>query len=162
MSDGAEPRSRRGPTIRNPQDFWGCLTLIGLALFALWAGYDLPGKEGFSLGPGTAPRLFAGCLLLLAGVVAIRALLVEGAVVGRFHLRGPLVVLISVLAFAAMIRPLGLPVTTFVSFMIASAASSDTRWGEATITAVVFTIGAVLLFFYGLALQFPLWPAFLL
>jgi putative tricarboxylic transport membrane protein len=87
---------------------------------------------------------------------------VQGAVVGRFHLRGPLVVLISVLAFAAMIRPLGLPVTTFVSFMIASAASSETRWVEATMTAVVFTIGAVLLFFYGLALQFPLWPAFLL
>jgi putative tricarboxylic transport membrane protein len=162
MSADAAPRPRRGFAIRSPQDFWGRLALIGLALFALWAGRDLPGMDGFALGPGTAPWLFAGCLLVLASVVALRALRVDGASVGRFHARGPLVVLASILAFAALIRPLGLPVTTFVCFMIASAASSETRWLEATLTALGFTVGAVLLFFYGLSLQFQLWPAFML
>jgi putative tricarboxylic transport membrane protein len=162
MSDAGTPKSRRRLPIRNPQDFWGSLTIAGLALLALWAGRDLPGMDGFAFGPGTAPRLLAVCLLVLAGAVALRALFVQGSRVGRFHARGPIVVMASILAFAAMIRPLGLAVTTFVCFMIAAAASGETRWVEATITALGFTFGAVLLFYYGLSLQFPLWPAFML
>lgn len=158
MTDGAGSKAQGGLRIRNPQDFWGCLVLAGLALFSLWASSDLPGMHGFSFGPGTAPRIFAVCLLLLAGAVLLWSLLVDGPVMGRFHARGPIVVMIAVLAFAALIRPLGLLLTTFICFMIAAAASRETRWVEATITGVAFTIGAVLLFFYGLSLQFRLWP----
>lgn len=161
MSDGVDPNAHRGFRIRNSQDFWGCLTLIGLALFSLWAGSDLPGIDGFSFGPGTAPRLFAVCLLLLSSAVLLYSMFVEGPGIGRFHARGPLVVMASILAFATMIRPLGLLITTFVCFMIAAAGSSETRWVETTITAIGFTIGAVLLFYYGLSLQFQLWPAFM-
>ena len=162
MSQGVEPRSRHGFRIRNSRDFWGSLALMGVALFALWAARDLPGMEGFSFGPGTAPRLFAIGLLLLASAVLVWASLVEGPAVGAFHARGPLVVMASILAFAAMIRPLGLPITTFVCFLIASAGSRETRWVETVITGLCFTIGAVLLFLYGLSLQFQLWPAFML
>src|SRR5205085_6043037 len=51
--------------IRNPQDFYGGVALVGLALIALWASADLPGMRGFAFGPGTAPRLFA---LVLGGM----------------------------------------------------------------------------------------------
>src|SRR5262245_11796018 len=68
----------RGQPIPNPQDYYGGVVLIGLALFVFWAGSDLPGMRGFSFGPGTAPRLFASVLLVLAvGVTAI-GLLVAG------------------------------------------------------------------------------------
>ena len=50
----------RGQSITNPQDYYGGLALIGLALFAFWAASDLSGMRGFSFGPGTAPRLFCG------------------------------------------------------------------------------------------------------
>jgi putative tricarboxylic transport membrane protein len=151
-----------GFRIRNPQDFWGCLALMALAIFALWAGSDLPGMHGFAFGPGTAPRLFATCLLVLAGAVALSALFADGPPVGRFYARGPVVVMISIFAFAAMIRPLGLVITTFVCFMIAAAGSTETRWVETTLTAIGFTIGAVLLFVYGLALPFQLLPRFMM
>src|SRR5262245_61398796 len=62
----------RGLRIPNPQDYYGGLALIGLSLFAFWAASDLPGMRGFSFGPGTAPRLFAG--VLLAFGVAITAM----------------------------------------------------------------------------------------
>jgi len=165
MTDGSGSNpghSDWGFRIRNPQDFWGCIVLMALAVFALWAGSDLPGMRGFAFGPGTAPRLFAICLLLLAGAVAFWSLLVDGPDIGRFHARGPLVVMISILAFAAMIRPLGLVITTFVCFMIAAAGSNETRWIEATLTAIGFTIGAVLLFVYGLSLPFRLLPRFMM
>jgi hypothetical protein len=41
----------------------------------------------------------------------------------RFHLRGPLFVTLSILAFSVAIRPLGLIVSAFVSFMIAAMGS---------------------------------------
>jgi putative tricarboxylic transport membrane protein len=165
MSNGSTSHpnpSGWGFRIRNPQDFWGCIVLMALAVFALWAGSDLPGMRGFAFGPGTAPRLFASCLLLLASAVALSSLFVDGPPVGRFYARGPIVVMISIFAFAAMIRPLGLVITTFVCFMISAAGSQETRWVEATLTAIGFTIGAVLLFVYGLSLPFQLLPRFMM
>lgn len=145
--------------IRSPRDFWGAVTLIGLSAFAIWASGDLAGMRGAAFGPGTAPRLFAGCLLVLATGFAIRSLLTDGPARARFRARGPLLVTLSILSFAGLIGALGLVITTFVSFMIAVSATPETRWPEAVITAVFFTIGAVAVFAYGLALPFSLWPA---
>ncbi len=164
MSDGLQlsdaPQERRW--IKNPRDFWGCIALAVLALVSLWINRDLPGMEGPLFGPGTAPRIFAVCLLLLSGTVAIWAVFTVGETPGRFHVRGMVVVTISVIVFALMIRPFGLVITTFVSFMIAALGTSETRWFEVTIAAVAFTVGAVLLFVYGLSLQFSVLPRFML
>jgi putative tricarboxylic transport membrane protein len=152
--------SRRRLRIRNPQDFYGGVALIGLALFALWASRDLPGMHGFAFGPGTAPRLFAWFLLVMGAVVSGMALLLDGPRVERFAVRGPLMITLSLLAFAAMIRPLGLIISTFVAFMVAAAGSSETRWLESAAVAVAMTVFCVLLFVYALNLPFQLWPRF--
>ena len=61
--------------IKGPQDFVGGLALMALALFALWASRDLQGMHGFSFGAGTAPRMFAGLLLLLGFGVMLMGVL---------------------------------------------------------------------------------------
>src|SRR5438309_9817712 len=94
--------------VRGPQDFVGGIALIAIALFALWASSDLQGMHGFSFGAGTAPRMFAVLLLGLGAAVALVGLLVEGQHLATYHWRGPLFVSLSILAFALMIRPLGL------------------------------------------------------
>ena len=55
--------------VQNPQDVYGGMALILLALIAFVASNDLPGMRGFAFGPGTAPRLFA---FTLAHAVARR------------------------------------------------------------------------------------------
>lgn len=75
--------------IKGPQDFYGGLVLMGIALFALWASSDLPGMQGFSFGAGTAPRMFAYLLLALGAGVAVTGLLVEGPPLQRYGIRGP-------------------------------------------------------------------------
>ena len=56
--------------VQNPQDVYGGMALILLALIALIASNELPGMRGFAFGPGTAPRLFAWVLAALStGVV---------------------------------------------------------------------------------------------
>lgn len=199
----------RKVTIRNEQDFYGGIALVGLAIVALLATADLQGMRGFAFGPATAPRLFAGLLAVLGGVVAVTGLMTEAPPLERYDLRapalwslsyflfhyattplwmwvgialavlgvvlavlglrdpdrrtlvrGPIFLVISVLVFAEMIRPMGLVATTFVTVMVASAATPEVRWRESAIWAAALTIFCSLLFPYGLALPFMLWPKF--
>ncbi len=60
--------STQHAVIKGPQDFYGGLALMAIALFALWASSDLQGMRGFSFGPGTAPRMF-GVLLAFSALV---------------------------------------------------------------------------------------------
>jgi len=148
--------------IKGPQDFVGGLAIMAVALFALWASRDLQGMHGFSFGAGTAPRMFAGLLLALGFAVMLMGILVEGAHIARYNWRGPLFVSLAILSFSITIRPLGLVLSAFASFMIAAIGSAETKWIEATIVGAVLTLGCSLLFPYALGLPFQLFPRFLI
>lgn len=147
---------------RGPRDFFGGLALIGLALVAIWAASDLSGMHGFAFGPGTAPRLFATLLLACGAAVAVVGLVVEGPEIEAFAFRGPALVVLAILAFAAMIRPLGLVVASYLTFMISISASREMRLIESLLAAAAMTVFCVLLFVYLLQLPFQLKPAFML
>jgi putative tricarboxylic transport membrane protein len=154
--------------VRAPREFYGGLSLIGLAIVAIWASGDLPGMHGFAFGPGTAPRLFAGLLAGVGALVALTGLLFDGPPIERFAIRGPAWVILAILAFAGMIRgvnlgfvkvpPLGLVLSTFAAFMISICGSSEMRWVESLIAALAMTAFCVALFVYLLQLPFQLWP----
>src|SRR5438477_12646534 len=146
--------------VRNPQDVYGGMALILLALVAFVASNDLPGMRGFAFGPGTAPRLFAFTLAILSLAVVVGGFLTAGPEVSGYKIRGVIFIIGSILAFAAAIRPLGLVIASFACMTICAAAAEDTKWGETVIVAVVVTVGCSLLFPYGLNLPFQLWPRF--
>src|SRR3978361_943222 len=148
--------------IRGPQDFVGGIALIAVALFALWASSDLQGMHGFSFGAGTAPRMFAVLMLALGAGVARGGVLVEGPHLATYAWRGPLFVSLSILSFAVTIRPLGLVVSAFLTFMIAALGTPETRWKETLIVGIVLTTFCSFLFPYGLGLPMQLWPRFLI
>src|SRR3979409_528742 len=112
--------------IRGPQDFVGGLAMVAIALFALWASSDLQGMHGFSFGAGTAPRMFAVLLLGLGIAVTVVGLVADGEHITTYAWRGPLFVSLSILSFAVTIRPLGLVVASFLTFMIAALGTTDT------------------------------------
>jgi putative tricarboxylic transport membrane protein len=147
--------------VRGPQDFVGGVALMAIALFALWASSDLQGMHGFSFGAGTAPRMFAVLLLGLGAAVALVGVLSEGAHLATYHWRGPLFVSLSILSFAVTIRPLGLVVSAFASFIIAALGTPETKWKETIIVGICLTIGCSLLFPYALVLPLQLFPRFL-
>jgi putative tricarboxylic transport membrane protein len=144
--------------VASPQDAWGGLWLIALAVFAVWASSDLPGQRGFAFGPGTAPRLFAGLLLVLGITISAMGLLAKGPAIGGYAVRGPLMVTVAIVIFAWAIRPAGLVLSSFLAFMISATASEETRWLECTIVAAALTAFCVLLFVYLLNLPFQLCP----
>jgi putative tricarboxylic transport membrane protein len=163
MSESVSPPPKgRGFSfsIRSPRDFWGGLVLIAVAILAIWASRDLPGQRGFAFGPGTAPRLFAGLLVGLGALVALVGLVTDGPRIEKYKIRGPVLVIASILLFAAMIRPLGLVIASYVTFIVAILGSKEMRVVESFLGAAVMTAFCVGLFVYLLNLPFQLWPRF--
>jgi putative tricarboxylic transport membrane protein len=148
--------------IRGPQDFIGGLVLMAIAVFALWASSDLQGMHGFSFGAGTAPRMFGVLLLGLGVAIAAVGVFSEGEHLARYAWRGPLFVSLAILSFAATIRPLGLVIAAFSSFMIAALGTPETRWLQTTIVGICLTAFCSFLFPYALGLPLSLLPRFLL
>ena len=160
--------------VRGPQDFYGGLALIALAIIAIMASGDLPGQHGFAFGPGTAPRMFATLLAVVGGLVSLSGLLVDGPPVGQFAYKGPAYVLVAILLFAGMIRgvdlriisipftvpPLGLVLSTFAAFMVSIMGSSEFRLVESVAAAAAMTAFCIGLFVYLLQLPFQLWPMY--
>jgi putative tricarboxylic transport membrane protein len=146
--------------VHAPRDLYGGIALMMLATVALIASSDLPGQRGFAFGPGTAPRLFSFALAALGAAVALGGVFAEGPPIEKYRIRGPFFVIVAILAFAAMIRPLGLVPATFLTFVISILGSTEMRWLESLIAAVVMTLFCVLLFVYLLNLPFQLWPRF--
>jgi putative tricarboxylic transport membrane protein len=160
--------------VHGPRDFYGGLMLVLLASLALTASAELPGQRGFAFGPGTAPRLFSILLAALGAAVALGGIFVEGPPIEKYKVRGPTLVIISILAFALMIRgfsvmvygvPLAMPAlglvpATFFAFMVSILGSTEMRWTESLIAAALMTLFCVLLFVYLLNLPFQLWPRF--
>ncbi|MGY3235173.1 MFS family permease [Bradyrhizobium sp. USDA 4448] len=139
----------------------GGIVLMALALFALWASSDLQGMRGFSFGAGTAPRMFGGLLVALGAGIALTGLLSDGPAMAHYSWRGPLFVMASIVFFALAIRPLGVVVAAFVSFLIAAMGTHETRWIETIIVGACLTLGCALLFPYVLGLPMPMFPHFL-
>jgi putative tricarboxylic transport membrane protein len=146
--------------VHGPRDLYGGVALVMLATVALIAAADLPGQRGFAFGPGTAPRLFSFVLAAIGAAVALGGVFAEGPPIEKYRIRGPFFVIIAILAFAAMIRPLGLVPATFLAFMVSILGSTEMRWIESLIAAVGMTLFCVLLFVYLLNLPFQLWPRF--
>jgi len=146
--------------VQAPQDFYGGLVFVEVAILALIASADLPGQRGFAFGPGTAPRLFSILLAGLGAVVALSGVFTAGPRIEPYKVRGPVLVIASILLFAAMIRPLGLVPASYITFIVAILGSKEMRVVESLVGAAVMTAFCVGLFVYLLNLPFQLWPRF--
>jgi hypothetical protein len=147
---------------RAPQDYFGGVVLVALSLFALWASSDLQGMRGFSFGAGTAPRMFAVLMLGLGLAIMLMGILSEGPELAKYAWRGPLFVSLAILSFALTIRPLGLVISAFASFMISALGTPETKWKETVIVGIALTIFCSFLFPYALGLPLQLKPRFMI
>ena len=144
--------------VRAQQEYYGGLMLVWLAILAMVASAELPGQRGFAFGPGTAPRLFAGLLAFVGACVTLVGVFTNGPPIEKYKLRGPTLVILSIVLFAMIIRPFGLVIASFLTFMLAITGSTEMRLIEGAVGAALMTLFCVLLFVYLLNLPFQLWP----
>jgi len=141
--------------VRNPQDFLAGLVLVAVALFALWASGNLSQGRLGALGPGMMPRATAVLVGVVGALVALNAFIAPGPRLERWSVRGPLFVVLALVAFAVTIRWMGLLVAGPLVAIVSSAASPDTRIKEILIFGIAVTLFSIALFKYVLNLPIP-------
>jgi hypothetical protein len=144
--------------IGHPKDFWSGLVFIAIGAFALLYGTKYTIGTAARMGPGYFPRILGILMVVLGVVLALRSIRSKGEPVPRFHWRPTLLVLASVVLFGAVVKFLGMAISTVLLILVASAASHEFRVKEALVSGVALAVLAVGVFVIGLSLQLPIWP----
>lgn len=163
--------------IKSEQDFWAGLMFVGFGLFfivfamgtpefidnlvgtKLIAGYQM--GSSVRMGPAYFPVVLGGLLAVLGFVVLFDAIVEEGPQVAKFHFRPLIFIAISSLAFAYLLKPLGLVLASIVLIFISAYGGHEFKWKEVAVMSVVLAIFSVIVFVKGLALPFPVCPDFI-
>lgn len=140
------------------RDFLGGLLVLAVAGIAWWLAQPLASGGNGGVGPGTLPRALAVILGGLGLILAIDALVAQGAGLGRWTLRGPLLILGGLVLFGLAVRPLGLAVAGPLLIVVGAFASREVRWGETLLFGALMTLFCIGLFKFALGLPVPLAP----
>ncbi|MBI3376219.1 MAG: tripartite tricarboxylate transporter TctB family protein [Betaproteobacteria bacterium] len=166
--------------IKSPRDFWAGLMFIGFGLGFLFIAvgppaflvelakqFDYKFEYGYQMGtavrmgPAYFPTVLGGMLAALGLFVLIESLAIEGEKVARFYFRPLLFIVAANLAFAYLLKPLGVMLSIAVLVFISAYGGHEFKWKEVALLAIAMMIMSVLVFVKGLTLPFPIWPAFM-
>lgn len=149
-------RSRGRGIVRSPQNLVSGLLLIAFAAAVVWLLGGLSQGTLRSIGPAAVPRWTAygigagGLALALAGFIR------DGHPLERWHLRGPVLVVLALVVFAALIRSPGFLVAGPAAMLIGGFASREARPLELVVFAVAMTAFCALLFKVALGQPLPM------
>jgi len=148
--------------IKSPQDFWAGLMFIGFGLFfATVALVNYQMGSAVRMGPAYFPTVLGGLLVFLGAIVMFNSFVATGPNVAKFHFRPLLFVMVSSLAFAYLLKPLGLVLASIALIFVSAYGGHEFKWKEVAILSVVLVIFSVLVFVKGLTLPFPICPSFI-
>lgn len=180
MTTGSSAGGARDGLIKSPLDVAGGLFLLVIAAFGLVGGFELPTGTLSGIGSGLVPKVVAILVAAFGVLLIVQGLIWEGSALERWHARGPVFVLGSVVVFAIFIRgstltlggfaglpsvmllkipPLGLIVAGPLAVMVSSLASPEARPLEVVVFSVVMTMLCGILFKDLLQLPIPFDPA---
>jgi hypothetical protein len=111
------------------------------------------------MGAGYFPRLACGALLAVGAALAVMSIMHTGEVPERGKWRPLIFITLSCLAFALLLRPLGLVLSIAVSTVLARLAGRDIRALPLLLLCVILIVATVGIFIFALRIQIPLWPA---
>ena len=111
------------------------------------------------MGPGFLPIVLGGILAALGLTLSIPALIRDGGPLPRLGLRPLLTVLVAIVVFALLLRPLGFVLSAVVLVLMSGFADPELRRAESVGLALLLTAFSVALFVVLLGLPFNLWPS---
>ena len=95
------------------------------------------------------------------GMLAASVVLSILAILLRPEARALMLILTSCLAFAYLLKPLGLVLSSTILIFISAFGGHEFKMKEVAILSLVLIVFSVLAFVKGLTLPFPIWPAFM-
>lgn len=150
--------------IKDKKDFASGLMFIAFgAFFAILArGYQM--GTAAKMGSGYFP-FWLGVLLALIGVIVLLKSLSannEEHELGKWDWKTIMWVTGSVVLFAVILQYIGLILSIIVLVFISALASHEFNWKQTIVTAAIVLGISYGAFIWGLKLQFPVWPPFLM
>lgn len=132
------------------------MLLVGMATVLGSFNYQIGSLA--RMGPGYFPLILGAGLMLVALLIAITPPSTDAAEDYVFvpQYKAWFLVFVSVVAFVVLGQYGGLIPATFVLAFIATLADKENSLKTALVVAVSLTIMAVVVFYYGLQMQFPL------
>jgi amino acid permease len=163
--------------IKSQQDWWAGWMFVSVGIFFMVVAlgtpewFDkivgsrlIPGYQMGSavrMGPAYFPVVLGGILAALGLLILLDSIVEEGPKVAKFHFRPLLFILASSLAFAYLLKPLGMVLASAALIFIAAYGGHEFKLKEVAIMTVVLVIFSVLVFVKGLTLPFPICPSFI-
>ena len=148
--------------IKSPQDLWAGLMFIAFGVFFMVVAlmnYQM--GSAVRMGPAYFPVVLGGLLAFLGVLVLIDSVVEEGPPVATFHFRPLLFIAASSLAFAYLLKPLGMVLASAALIFVSAYGGHEFKWKEVTYMTIVLVIASVLVFVKGLTLPFPVCPSFI-
>jgi hypothetical protein len=141
------------------KDFLAGSLYIAFGLLGLWLGRTLEIGTASAMEAGYFPRLVCMLLVAIGAVLAVTALLRPGEAPARGTWRPFAFVTLSCLAFALLLRPLGLVLTLLISTVLARFAGGNLRPIALLLLCLIIILANVGIFVIALKIPIPLWPA---
>ncbi len=154
MSSDPAPAKRRPA----PEDLFFGLFLVALALFVFISTRRLSVGTAADMGPGYVPQAIAWGMTVFGVFFIGKSFLASGDRILPPHWRSLILIPLAVAVFALLVMKAGLAIASFLSMVVASAASTETRPVEIVIFSAVISIASVLIFVQALALPVPIFP----
>jgi hypothetical protein len=145
------------PMKRSAKDVLAGLIFVGFGLaFAIGAlAYDV--GDPVRMGPGFFPLVVGVLLAVLGALIAVtRSTVADEEPLTAPPWRAAGLILAALVVFGLTVRGLGLVPSIFVTALLASLASRDTRPWAAVLLAVGLTALSIAIFVFALSLRLPL------
>jgi hypothetical protein len=147
------------PALHLSKNLLAGLMFIAFGLAGLWLARDLDFGSAGDMGPGYFPRAVCALLIALGGALAVTALMRAGEAAEGWAWKPLLLITVSALAFAFLLKPIGLVGTLAVTTVLASAAGTLLRPLPLVALAAVLIAVNVGIFVLALKMPIPLWPS---
>jgi len=142
-------------SLRNPKDFWTGIIYIAFGLAAIIIGRDYGMGTPRKMGAAFFPVVLSIILIVIGSISLVRSFIRPGSPVGRFAIRGLVLVPGATLLFGLIIRGAGLVVALPALVIISAYASSRFRWRTSLTMAIVLTVCCIVIFLKGLGIPLP-------
>lgn len=144
----------------NKTDLLAGLMFAGVGLGAMVISREYAMGTAAKMGPGYFPTVLSALLVLIGLGISMAALRSTSAPAPHLAWRPIIGITLSVVLFGILIEGGGLAIAATAACIVSRLARSGHGWRETLVVTAVVVVLNALIFYYGLGLQFPLWPHF--
>ena len=127
---------------------------IGIAVIVIGRDYGM--GSAMKMGPAYFPTILGALLAAIGAICIVQSLLVPGAPVDAFALRGLAMIITAIVLFGVLARGAGLVVAILVLVIVSSSASIKFTWSQSLALAGELIAFCALVFVKGLGVPLPL------